>query len=351
MNRNYLTTLLVILICSSSLAQTGNIGIGTHSPNPKSILDITASDKGILIPRISLADRDKIAVNGTSMPDINGMLIYNTDKSEFNFWNVDKWVSIPSGSSSSITFNGSRPITADYFTGVNPGTDDLAKWVESVFYPSQGPSADLSVTYNGTTSKNITLEHTGSTASIPITLNWSAARKTASADLSTITVAGITENFTNPAQGASVSGTQSVTLTPNSNITYQNIVTTSDNKSAVATASVTYAWKNYWGFLDGPANGVPFTPSNAAILTLAQELSNSKNMTKTIIPTGTQRIVIAFPESYDGGSSKIVINQLDQSTAFDRVVVPVTNALGATLNYVIYTSKNNTNGSLTFSIQ
>ena len=351
MSRTCFIFILVIFICSESFSQTGNIGIGTRTPHPKSILDITSTDKGILIPRLSLTDRNKIAIDGQSLPDINGMLIYNTDKNEFNFWNNNKWVAIPKSASTTITFNGNRPITADYFTGQNPGTDDLAKWVETVFYPSQGPVADLTVSYNGNTSKSILLEHTGNNAPIPLQLNWTAGRKNASENIASVVVAQKPQTFSNPAQGAAVVGAQLIDHPANTDVTYQNIVTTTDGKTATASVTVGFAWKVYWGFLDGTPNGTAFIPTNDAILGLPQELSSTKNLNKSIVPTGSQRIVIAFPEYYEAGSSHIMISQMDQSGAFDRIVMPVTNALGAKISYVIYISKNNTNGTLSFAIQ
>ncbi|RMA58819.1 hypothetical protein [Ulvibacter antarcticus] len=57
---------------------TAQVGIGTITPDPSSILDITATDKGILIPRVSLDD-----VTNNRIDTVNtvgeGMLIYNTN--------------------------------------------------------------------------------------------------------------------------------------------------------------------------------------------------------------------------------------------------------------------------------
>ena len=46
---------LIILISTISLSQ---VGIGTTSPNASSALDITSSNSGILIPRMTEAQRD-----------------------------------------------------------------------------------------------------------------------------------------------------------------------------------------------------------------------------------------------------------------------------------------------------
>ncbi|MES2141165.1 MAG: hypothetical protein V4511_15770, partial [Bacteroidota bacterium] len=72
---------------ASAFAQN-NVGIGILVPAPSSLLDLTASDKGLLIPRLSVLQRDAIASPAT------GLLIYNTDCNVFNYYNGATWVSI-----------------------------------------------------------------------------------------------------------------------------------------------------------------------------------------------------------------------------------------------------------------
>ena len=53
------------------------IGIGTVTPDPSSVLDVTATDKGILIPRVSL-----VAVNNITTPinaPASGLMVWNTN--------------------------------------------------------------------------------------------------------------------------------------------------------------------------------------------------------------------------------------------------------------------------------
>ena len=74
------------LIFTQSEAQ--NVGIGTITPNPNAILDIRSSNKGILFPALTTAQRDAIL----NPPD--GLHIYNKDDrclnnydSLYNTWN------------------------------------------------------------------------------------------------------------------------------------------------------------------------------------------------------------------------------------------------------------------------
>ena len=69
---------------------TGNIGIGTNTPDASSLLTMNATNKGILIPRMTQTQRNAIASPAT------GLLIYQTDNTPgFYYWNGSAWT--PSG--------------------------------------------------------------------------------------------------------------------------------------------------------------------------------------------------------------------------------------------------------------
>lgn len=53
-----------------------------------SILDVTSSDKGVLIPRMTTAQRDAITSPAA------GLLIFNTDCIEFQYYNSTTWISM-----------------------------------------------------------------------------------------------------------------------------------------------------------------------------------------------------------------------------------------------------------------
>jgi hypothetical protein len=71
--------LLVPLFFIPQMA-SAQVGIGTINPDATSILDLTSSSQGLLIPRMTTAQRDAIA------SPANGLLIYNTSTSIFNFY-------------------------------------------------------------------------------------------------------------------------------------------------------------------------------------------------------------------------------------------------------------------------
>ncbi|RTQ50886.1 hypothetical protein EJV47_09740 [Hymenobacter gummosus] len=88
----YACLLLPLLLgATTALAQTaGSVGIGTSSPNAKAALDISSTDKGLLIPRLDSLQRASIS----SPPD--GLMVFQTDGRR-GFWYAvgGQWVYIP----------------------------------------------------------------------------------------------------------------------------------------------------------------------------------------------------------------------------------------------------------------
>lgn len=95
------------------ITPSGSVGIGTTTPDPSAILDISATNKGLLGPRIALNSITDI----TTIPDpANGLLAYNTgagalDFVGYVFWNGTEWRALNNGSLApgtigAITCNG-----------------------------------------------------------------------------------------------------------------------------------------------------------------------------------------------------------------------------------------------------
>lgn len=89
---------VALLLFSISFAQ---VGINTQDPNKATVLDINSNAKGILIPRLSdaerntnLADNDPLTIPPAGVANINlsaGTLIYNTSVNRFEFWDGLVW--------------------------------------------------------------------------------------------------------------------------------------------------------------------------------------------------------------------------------------------------------------------
>ena len=69
-----LSTLLLAPVCV--FAQS--VGIGTTTPNASAALDVSSTSKGLLLPRLSLAQRNALTAS-TTAPPVAGLVIYQTD--------------------------------------------------------------------------------------------------------------------------------------------------------------------------------------------------------------------------------------------------------------------------------
>ncbi len=80
--------LLLLLTGITMFANGQNVGIGTSSPNSSAALDVNATNKGMLIPRLTTAQR--IAVSNPAM----GLLVFDTDKGTVMFYDGTSWRSL-----------------------------------------------------------------------------------------------------------------------------------------------------------------------------------------------------------------------------------------------------------------
>jgi hypothetical protein len=78
------------------------LGVGVSSPHPSAIVDITSSNKGLLIPRMTAYP---------SSPAV-GLLVYRTDLSGFYSWNGTTWSQAPFGSNGNF-YNTDGALTAN----------------------------------------------------------------------------------------------------------------------------------------------------------------------------------------------------------------------------------------------
>ena len=68
-------------VATGTTTSTGKIGIGTNTPDANAILDVTATNKGVLLP--------KAASDPTG---IEGMIYYNTTSKAVKLYNGTSWV-------------------------------------------------------------------------------------------------------------------------------------------------------------------------------------------------------------------------------------------------------------------
>ncbi len=97
----------------------GNVGIGVV-PNTNALLDVTSTTKGALLPRMTTVQKGTLASSLGAGDE--GMLIFDTDLVEYQYWNGASFISFGGGSPSGI-YAGSGSLSGP--TNVSITTNDL----------------------------------------------------------------------------------------------------------------------------------------------------------------------------------------------------------------------------------
>lgn len=88
------------LMLSLKMANAQNIGLGTTTPHASAQLDISATNRGLLIPRVTQANRPANPATG--------LLIYQTDNTPgFYFYNGTAWQMLSGGGGLTLPYTGS----------------------------------------------------------------------------------------------------------------------------------------------------------------------------------------------------------------------------------------------------
>ena len=87
--------IMAALHFGAGTAAAQGVGLNNATPDASSILDLTATDRGLLIPRMTTAQRDFIAAPAT------GLLVFQTDNTPgFYYYDGSAWVSFAGSGSS-----------------------------------------------------------------------------------------------------------------------------------------------------------------------------------------------------------------------------------------------------------
>jgi hypothetical protein len=119
----YISSLLLIVI-GSSYAQ---VGIGTTSPNASSILDITSTNSGLLIPRVALTG---VSDTSTIASPVTSLLVYNSGfaPNGYYYWNGTIWVQLSVGANTDWSITGNTGTSsATNFLGTTDDVDIVFK--------------------------------------------------------------------------------------------------------------------------------------------------------------------------------------------------------------------------------
>lgn len=87
--KKYGIFLFLSIVLNSSLIAQNNVGMGTTTPDPSAILDLTSKDKGLLVPRMTTVERTTLILSPA-----NALLVYDTDLNCFFYRKAGAWKSL-----------------------------------------------------------------------------------------------------------------------------------------------------------------------------------------------------------------------------------------------------------------
>jgi hypothetical protein len=85
--KNCIISILLLNLLFTAEAQVG-VGIGTNSPDTSAMLEVASTTKGMLVPRMSTAQRTAI------QNPANGLLVYDTNFNDFWFYTTAGWLAL-----------------------------------------------------------------------------------------------------------------------------------------------------------------------------------------------------------------------------------------------------------------
>lgn len=204
---------------NEDIYQTGKVGVGSSSIHSSAIFQATASDKGILIPEMSTANRNQIA------SPADGLLIYNTSTGCYNYYKtgISKWLSIcgqedpaifsitdcsvPSGAQGTYTQGTSLNSSNTYTIKVNISQTGPYTILGTT---GNGYSFSKSGTFTSTGNQTLVLEGQGTPSTGPaintLTLVFNGSPAAMPCTLPGITVNGSSTAFTVNCSGVTVAG-------------------------------------------------------------------------------------------------------------------------------------------------
>jgi len=111
-----MTGSLIMNSANLIVSGTGKIGVGTSTPAASSIVDLTSTTLGFLMPRMSTAQRDSIA------GPVVGLQVFNTSTNSIDYYNGSSWLSAASTAGSLASLNGLTAVSQTFAVGTT-GSD------------------------------------------------------------------------------------------------------------------------------------------------------------------------------------------------------------------------------------
>lgn len=104
--KQFLVFLLTVVgVLFSLQAASQNIAFGTNTPHPSAMLDISSTTRGLLIPRMTAAERTAIA------NPAKGLLIFDSTANDLRFFSGSNWLEMQYNSNTRFGFDLQQNLT------------------------------------------------------------------------------------------------------------------------------------------------------------------------------------------------------------------------------------------------
>lgn len=153
----------VFILPMHLIAQTG---IGTVTPNAAAKFEVSSTDKGILIPRMTKSQREAITLSSAA----NGLMVYQTDDLAGFYVNTSttttlSWTRVNTNwtrSGSDISYTAGNVSTTGALTGGNSSTSSLSGFAANI--------TNISANYSLTAADNGKVIQSTSASAITVTI-------------------------------------------------------------------------------------------------------------------------------------------------------------------------------------
>lgn len=111
------------------ITNDGNVGIGTTSPNNSAILHVSATNKGVMFPKVALTGATDNITVPVSSPSSDGMLVYNTSSTGtgtnaitpgYVYWQSNRWNKLQTSGYAGAVFGVHTSTTPNHLTTAAP---------------------------------------------------------------------------------------------------------------------------------------------------------------------------------------------------------------------------------------
>jgi hypothetical protein len=166
MRLNQLPLYILFFLIVNAFNLSAQTGIGTTTPNASAKLEIASTDKGLLIPRMTKAQREAITLSSAA----NGLMVYQTDDLSGFYVNTSTtttvaWSRINSNwnrSGNDISYTSGNVSTTGNLTGGNVSASTISGFAANV--------ATISAGYNLTAADNGRIIQSTSASAITVTI-------------------------------------------------------------------------------------------------------------------------------------------------------------------------------------